>query len=185
MAAAASLCCARGAQTPPATPSLPPIPLLTRAAAEMLVLIIVGNTNRRGTFFCFWFHLLFFFKRFVPFCSLSVGAVLPGECSTFPSSRRRAWVVPGDLPAPCPLGRHHPSLHMMGAPGSLTQGQPPASPLPKAQRLPLFSSTPGSSLCFIPASSCPHLPFPSHQCPPAAQCHQRDRLYHMYFVPLQ
>lgn len=83
MAAAELLCHAHGVQTLLATPSLVSLPLVIQAGPEMLVLITVGNTNQKGTFFYSCLHLHFPF-RVLPFSVLFLfGSVhARGGCST-------------------------------------------------------------------------------------------------------
>lgn len=86
-AAAALLCCAHGVQTLPAPPLPNSLPLIARAGAEMLLLIIVGNTNQRGTFCCSCLHLCFLSASFQQIFSVSHPSVFPGGCGAFPCSR--------------------------------------------------------------------------------------------------
>lgn len=81
-----ALLCSWGAD--PASPPLPnSLPLIARAGAEMLLLIIVGNTNQRGTFCCSCLHLCFLSASFQQIFSVSHPSVFPGGCGAFPCSR--------------------------------------------------------------------------------------------------
>lgn len=125
------------------------VPLIARAGVEMLVLIIVGNTNQRGTFHCSCLHLCFLSASFQQTFSLSHLSEFPGGWWCLPQLQDRdhtpgagaggrIWVWWGrgclgvSSSSPIAPWLALPMMHMMGAPGSLTQGQPPASPLPKA-----------------------------------------------------
>lgn len=64
--AAELLCHAHGVQTLLAIPFLVSLPLVIQAGAEVFVLITVGNTNQKGTFFYSCLPLFFLSECFLP-----------------------------------------------------------------------------------------------------------------------
>lgn len=176
-AVAALLCCAHGVQI---LPALPPKFSTTNCSSRGSNACFnhCRNTNQRGTFCCSCLHL--FFKRFVPadlFMShpqnsqaVVVPSLAPGQ-----GSHSRGWGWGQGLLGKRLLGcvwlaqsSSSPAAHDAHD-GSLQLPEAgAASCLPPAPKsLSLGTSTPGCSLCSVPAHP------------------GTDWLYRMYFVPLQ
>lgn len=180
----------------PASHSLPnSLPLIARAGAEKLVLIIVGNTNQKGTFCCSWLHLCFLSASFQQIFSVSVRrsswvvavpSLAPGQG---PCSRGWGWAwwgrgcLGGSVAGIELLQPRVPSggtAHDAHDGSSRLPDAGAASCLPPCPKpLPLGTSTPGRVFPLLRAC-------PPWDCPlPSRRCHRGDWLYRMYFVPLQ